>query len=206
VWRYWKVKAPRHAPPMRPSVLCLIPPHSSPSGLTTGSRGGIWCVAVLRGVCEVMHPPPPSPPAMPAAAQPVPPPRTCAATQLAVAVAVPAAAQPAVAIPRAAAPPTTLPPPTRPPPPPPSPPPTSRPSTSTPTTPMTPSSSPIVYLLLSTSLSAPHPSFDFVRIGSGSTGVLYGAIRVVSIRLNSLGRSSRFLCCALAHSVLGFKP
>ena len=44
---------------------------SSPSGLTTG-RGGIWCVAVLQGVCEVVHAFPPSPDHSPRRAAPPP--------------------------------------------------------------------------------------------------------------------------------------
>ena len=71
---------------------------------------------------------------------------------------------------------------------------------------MTPSSSPIAYLPLNTCLYRRHtPASDFVRIGSGSTG--YPRKRPAGAVLNhlkSLGRSSRFLCCALAHSVLRF--
>jgi hypothetical protein len=50
---------------------CLIPPYSFPSGLTTGG-GGIWCVAVPQGVCEVVHAFPPSPDHSPRRAAPPP--------------------------------------------------------------------------------------------------------------------------------------
>ena len=74
----------------------------------------------------------------------------------------------------------------------------------TPTTPMTPSSSPTVHLHLSTRSYRRHTP---ALISRGSVRAPPGPFRMARCSLNrfiSLGRSSRLLCCALAHSVLGF--
>ena len=109
---------------------CLIPPCSFPSGLTTG-RGGIWCVAVPQGVCEVVHAFPPSPDHSPRRAAPpplfhlrsrrlrsdlsddpaeptLPHPALLLSAAAQPAVAIPVAAQPAVAVPTAAKPAITV--------------------------------------------------------------------------------------------------
>ena len=65
--------------------------------------------------------------------------------------------------------------------------------------PMTPSSSPIVYLHLSTRSYRRHTP---ALISRGSVRAPPGSLRRAWCSLNrfiSLGRSSRFLCCALAH-------
>ena len=50
--------------------------------------------------------------------------------------------------------------------------------------------------------TAGRPEVQRLRFAAAARGLR--AARGVCISLDSLGRSSRFLCCALAHSVLGF--